>query len=581
MIVSRRMGILLSSALIAASSVTVSPARADDAQTDQLQREINEMQQKLQALQDQMAETRKAAKAAQQSAQHAEQAIPPDLYDAAKAKNYTKAPPSIMPPGVKVTFGGFLELAGIWRERNEVADVGSPGFSSLPFSNSPLYHENEFRFSARQSRISIKATGDVTPTQHLQGYFEMDFLGAGVTANSRESNSYQPRIRQAFVSYDNDDWHFHLLGGQAWSLLTQNKTGIIPLTENLPLTIDAQYVVGFNWARQPEIRFVEDWNKTVWFGVSVESPQVNFASNSIGVVGGPSQGAVSGGLTGSTNVGSPLPPGITLNDLNACQASGLLDSATACSADEFPDIVEKVAWDPGWGHYEAYGLQRFFSDRVYTTAIEGSGSDKTTFGWGVGGSVLLPVVQKYVDFTGSVLGGQGIGRYGSSQLPDVTVGTNGSLTPLQSIQFMFGLVGHATPDLDIYGYYGQEQVNANFWSIGSTNGGYGNPLFADNGCLLENQGAGTAGYNDAITGTTCTANVHRTQEFTVGFWQNIYNGKVGRFVFGAQYEYIRLSAFNGLPGPVTATSTPNQGLSPNNNVVMVSLRFYPGYPSLP
>jgi len=188
------------------------------------------------------------------------------------------------------------------------------------------------------------------------------------------------------------------------------------------------------------------------------------------------------------------------------------------------------------------------------------------------------VVRKYLDFTGSVLGGQGIGRYGSSQLPDVTVGTDGSLTPLQSIQFMLGLVGHATPDLDIYGYYGQEQVNSSFWSIAGTNGGFGNPLFVNNGCLLENQGSGTAGYNDAITGTTCTANVHRTQEFTAGFWQNLYNGKVGRFVFGAQYEYIRLSAFNGLP---TGTGTPNQGLSPNNNVVMVSLRFYPGYPQLP
>ena len=45
-------------------------------------------------------------------------------------------------------------------------------------------------------------------------------------------------------------------------MVTANKVGILPGTENAPLAIDAQYVVGFNWARQPELRFVQDWNKT-------------------------------------------------------------------------------------------------------------------------------------------------------------------------------------------------------------------------------------------------------------------------------------------------------------------------------
>jgi hypothetical protein len=393
-----------------------------------------------------------------------------------------------------------------------------------------------------------------------------------VTANSRESNSYQPRIRQAFFSYDNDAAHFHIMAGQGWSLVTQNKVGELPLSENGPLSIDAQNVVGFNWARQPQIRFVGDIDKRIWLGVSVESPQVNFASNSIGVVGGPSQGAISGGLTGSTNVGSPIPPGLSINDLNACQAGGLLDSATACSADEFPDVVEKVAFDPGWGHYELFGLQRFFSDRVYVTAIPGSGTDKTHFGWGVGGSVLMPVVPKYVDFTASVLAGQGIGRYGSAQLADVTIGPTGVLVPLPSTQFLLGAVGHVTPDLDVYGYAGQEQVNAKFYNVAGTPIGYGNPAYVNNGCLLENQGSGTAGYNDPIAGTTCTANVHRSQELTVGFWQNLYKGPFGRVTTGLQYEYVRLQAFPGAP---TGAGTPNQGLNPNNNVVMASLRYYP------
>ena len=52
-----------------------------------------------------------------------------------------------------------------------------------------------------------------------------------------------------------------------WSLLTQNRVGILNSTENIPLTIDAQYVVGFNWARQPAIRYVQDVGKIAWFGV--------------------------------------------------------------------------------------------------------------------------------------------------------------------------------------------------------------------------------------------------------------------------------------------------------------------------
>ncbi|MGC1353362.1 MAG: hypothetical protein WA858_26845, partial [Xanthobacteraceae bacterium] len=102
-------------------------------------------------------------------------------------------------------------------------------------------------------------TGDIDPAQHLAGYYESDWLGAGVTANSRESNSYNLRLRQAWFSYTNDNWGAHFSAGQMWSLATQNRVGILNGTENTPLNIDAQYVAGFNWARQPAIRFVEDW----------------------------------------------------------------------------------------------------------------------------------------------------------------------------------------------------------------------------------------------------------------------------------------------------------------------------------
>jgi hypothetical protein len=572
MSIKQKLQIAMYGALLGGALLPCSPAVADDAQTERLQRQIDAMQQQLIELKKQLKDTKQTVKNVESSIP---KGTPPGYANGSgpgPGPMPTKAPWPL--PGVKVTFGGFLAGETAWRQRNEVASGASDlPFGQLPFPNSPLYHENEWRATAQQSRFSVLATGDIDPVQHLQGYFEMDFLGAGVTANSRESNSYNLRVRQAFVAYDNDDWHVHFMAGQGWSMLTQDRVGIIPRMENIPLTIDAQYVVGFNWARQEQVRFVYDWNKVAWFGVSLESPQVNFTSNSIGIVGGPVQGATAQGVTSATNVGgTPVPPGLAVNDLNVCQSSGLLNSTTACSNDIAPDIVEKFAIDPGWGHYELVGLQRWFGDRVFRVGLEGSGDNKVTMGWGVGGSVLLPVWAKFVDFQGSVLYGQGIGRYGSSQLADVAIGSDGSLSPLTTTQVLLGLVTHPWTGLDIYVYAGQEQVNSNPWLIGTTPGGYGNPLFVNNGCLNENQAGGPDNLNDPITGTTCTANVKRTQEITVGFWQNLYKGDMGRLTFGAEYEYVKLDAF---PGLSTGAGTPNQGLSPYNQVVMTSIRYYP------
>jgi hypothetical protein len=574
MVVKQRVSVLLAGTVLGASFLIAAPAVADDAQ---LQQQINAMQQQLQTMQDQLAQTKREAQAAELAVQN----IPTNLYNQAPASRpiIGKGPSWI--DSIHLSMAGtFIEAAGAWRQHAENADGASDTpFSSMPFPNSPLYHEGEVAFSGRQSRIALKADGNIDPVQHVQAYYEMDFLGAGVTANSRESDSYQPRIRQAFLEYDNSDWHFHFSAGQQWSLLTQDRVGMLPLSENVPLTIDAQYVVGFNWARQPSFRFVEDFaNKSVWVGVSVENPEVNFQSNSIGIFTGPQQGtAASQGVTPATNAGGgTVPPGLTINDINACQSGGLLDSTTSCSAGQIPDFVEKIAVDPGFGHYEAIGLQRFFSDRVFT-AVQGSGSNKTTTGWGIGGNALVPAWPKVLDLQGNVLYGAGLGRYGSSQLPDVTIGPNGSLTPLQTLQFMVGAVAHPVEPLDIYVYYGQEQIQQDAWKVGATNGGYGNPAFANTGCFSENQATGPAGFSDPIAGLACSAatNVKRMQEITVGFWYNLYKGDLGRLRVGAQYEFIQLTGFPGAPGASVGTSTPNLGINPNEQVVFVSVRYYP------
>jgi outer membrane murein-binding lipoprotein Lpp len=580
MVFKRRAGMLLSGTILA-SIFVAAPALAQDAQTDQMQRQINALQKQLQTLQSQVTETKQQAKAAQESAQTAQQSvqsIPPGLYNADLPTKAAAAPSWF--GGIHVSLAGsYIAMEGVWRQHNEISSGASdPPFGTLPFHNSPLYFENENRYSAQQSRLAIKASGDIDPAQHLTAYWENDWLGAGVTANSRESNSYNLRMRQAWLFYDNDNWHSHFLAGQAWSMVTANKLGILPGTENAPLTIDAQYAVGFNWARQPQLRFVQDWNKTLWFGVSVESSQTAFASNGTPLAFSAANGAI-------------VPTGLGVDAGNACNAAGLLNNTTTCSNNIFPDVVEKVALDPGWGHYEAVGIQRWFTDSVALNAPpflpKGATSpgwqEKTNFGWGVGGSVLLPVIPTFLDLQGSVLTGEGLGRYGSSQLADVTIGPDGTLKPLHTTQVLLGFVAHPWVGLDLYGYAGQEQVSSNFWTqpsgkgfVGAGAGGYGNPAYLNGGCFNENTGTtGSAGFNTPIAGTSCTANVQRTQELTFGFWQQLYKGDLGQVRVGAQYEYVRLKAFPGATTGAGSGPTPNQGLNPNNNIVFFSLRYYP------
>src|SRR5271169_772760 len=50
-------------------------------------------------------------------------------------------------------------------------------------------------------------------------------------------------------------------------------------------------------------------------------------------------------------------------------------------------------------------------------------------------------------------------------------GSDGTLRPLQTTQLLLGLVAHPWTGLDLYGYAGEEQVNANFWNVAGTAGG--------------------------------------------------------------------------------------------------------------
>jgi hypothetical protein len=520
-------------------------------QTELLQKQSELLQRQLKEVQEELARARKKTEKVEAKVEAA-----PARYSAAAGALVTKGPPPPPPPErVKVTVGGFVAAETVWRQRNQVADIAS-NFGAIPYPFSPLYNEHEFHGSARQSRISLLVEGNIDPYQKLTGYYETDFLGVGTASNYNQSNSWALRLRHAYFTYDNSGWGFHFLGGQTWSLLTQNQVGITPRKENIPLTIDANYVVGFNFTRNWQLRAVGDFGP-VSLGVSVESPAAivgaSTATAPLGLGGVfPSGGIVNGVEVNFSNPGTQFLTGATI------------------TTDQAPDIIEKATFDPGWGHYEVFGLQRFFSDGTLTcvvgpcvagsTAMVGTTDNKTTFGAGVGGSVLLPLIPKYLELTGSVLYGRGVGRYASGQLPDVTIAPDGSLSLVTGLSAMVGLVAHPWEGLDVYAYAGLEQVNSNFFNVGTTLFGLGNPGFSNATCLI------TTPFSFAgNTPADCIANNRRLSDVTVGFWQNVYKGDYGRVAFGAQYEYIKRKSFVGIGGDP----------STDNNVVYTSVRYYP------
>src|SRR5262249_30992518 len=149
--------------------------------------------------------------------------------------------------GITLTPGGFMAAEGVWRSHALGADINTP-FNSVPFAGATASRMSEFFGSGRQSRVSMLAEGRLGMAA-LTGYVEADFLSAGVTSSNNQSNSYSLRQRQAWGQVALDDgWSF--TGGQMWSLVTETRKGVDNRTETLPMTIDAQYNVGFSWARQ-------------------------------------------------------------------------------------------------------------------------------------------------------------------------------------------------------------------------------------------------------------------------------------------------------------------------------------------
>jgi hypothetical protein len=165
-----------------------------------------------------------------------------------------------------VKLGGYVKLDALYTSYSEgpytsAADYGRDFYvpSTTPVSRPGSGSQSYFDMHARQSRVHLATDSNVNGKK-LKSYIEIDFMVLSPD-NERVSNSYAPRLRHAFIEYDN--WLF----GQTWS--TFQNVASLPETVDFIGNTDAGIFV-----RQPQIRYThENWQ------FSIENPETTVTPN--------------------------------------------------------------------------------------------------------------------------------------------------------------------------------------------------------------------------------------------------------------------------------------------------------------
>lgn len=565
--------------------------------------------------------------------------------ETSKLKKMVDHPDTLHYKGITITPGGFTAAETVWRAHATGGDIPT-AFTSLPYEKSDNYLLSEFFGTARQSRVSMMAEGK-TSWGTLRGYFEGDWLGTGITSNNNQSNSYVFRQRVVWGQLETKD-HWAFTGGQLWSLVTEDKKGISNLSGDIltPLTIDPNYNVGFVWTRQYGFRVTKTWDKFA-LGFAAENPQLLYTASLAGnepyaVLG--SQGTNGGNFNAAVSSCSPSTSIVNYTNQAETDSAGntlnvavpVYKTVNSCanisnySFNYAPDVIVKLALDPGWGHYEIIGIGSFAHETLYpgeTTnsnlyggltdvntglAVAPSLSSAGAYGnsvklGGVAASFRVPV-SHFATFGLKGLYGPGVGRYGDSTLADVTADNNGKLAPIHNTSGLGTL--EITPNNKFVLYFNagiDYAARVDFANAGSTTLGAPSACFLPTGALtctktpttaqlegggkwgatwsapsaaavgygsrlLSNSACNTLaapGYNGSSTGYypggSCGAQNRDLQEYTAGYWYDLYRGDRGRFRQGFQYSYTERQGWSGASGI---------GAKGIDNMFWTSLRYY-------
>jgi hypothetical protein len=385
---------------------------------------------------------------------------------------------------------GFVDFTTVWRSHDVGSGIGT-NFAGIPYGNTFQDNLSEFRFSMQNSRIGFRVDADVKGA-HVMGYMESDFLGNNPGNVGVSSNSNTLRSRLYWIDLRKDKWE--ILGGQTWSLITPNRSGISPLPADVFFSqnIDVNYQIGLTWGRIPEARFVYHPSDKLALAFALDAPEQ--------YIGG--------------SAGGPLitcPAGLAATICGTGTAIEFNNGATTlASPNRAPDIVGKIAFDPSNRiHVEAGGLERQFHDFNTTNAMKFS---KT----GAGAFLNFNVeVYKGLRIVSNNFWSSGGGRYIFGQVPDVIIRNNGSISPIRNGSTVSGFEFTHNKTL-LYAYYGGVYI-------------FQNKAFDVNGTT-------PIGYGFAGSPSGQNRNV---QEITGGFSQTIWkDSKYGALNFMGQYSYV-------------------------------------------
>lgn len=262
----------------------------------------------------------------------------------------------------KMTVGGYIKFDS-YNDSSVNNSVGPRGYDLLNFRSIPLEEtasaekSGGTKMHARESRLYIKTE---TPFEDklIKTHLEFDFFGRVDTGSDTDddtvSNSYEPRLRQAWVSWDN--W----LIGQAWS----NFVDLSAYPEGMTLSS----LVGRSMLRQGQIRYTQPLGGGDKLIFSLENPDTDF------------------------NLGTPAP------------------GSNASEDDSIPDIVGTYFNKTDFGHVRASFVFRSLGVDTEVTDGVGNGISNSTVGWGIGLSSKINFSEN-LNLKLNLNGGDGIGRY--------------------------------------------------------------------------------------------------------------------------------------------------------------------------
>jgi len=343
----------------------------------------------------------------------------------------------------QLRIGGYLGLTGLFRDVNGGGSTGT-AFASIPYGNELQGNVSETRLTAQPSRLSLRVDADFPEAKprfkRLSGYFEMDFNGSISGNVAVTSNSVGLRLRHAFgeVQYGSS---WFLATGQTFTLMTpaKNQLSSWPSDVEMSQAVDTNYLAGMMWARNPGVRVTWRPSRAFNWAFAVENPEQQLGRNLVTL------------------------PACCSDDLDAQYNTG---SDQLNVPNLMPDLHSRVAFNGGGLHVDFGGVFRVFRHQLQPYD---SGNDERAAAGGVNAnaSVRLGSATKLL---GQVSTGSGLGRYIGGLVPDAAFSANGSITPIDTTSYVFGVEQKLSATLSVAGYF--SGVEADAAAFVDTNGRY-------------------------------------------------------------------------------------------------------------